>query len=740
MKRQKRSGTQNDNPFEVLPEELVFVILDFLETASLDKKSFSLTCKWFYAAEARHRRALRPLRAEHLPAVVARYPCVRELDLSLCPRVGDRALALVAGAYGETLRRLDLSRSRLFTASGLLSVGVGCGNLVELDLSNATELTDAGAAAVARARNLRKLSLARCKLVTDMGIVHIAVGCRKLRLICLKWCVGIGDSGVDLVAIKCKELRSLDLSYLPVSSLSLSPSLSLSLSLWCSLIESGYGLLGTFSDVFRITEKCLPAIFKLQHLEDLVLKGCFGIDDDSLDVDLLKQGCKTLKKLDISDCQNISHSGLSKLTSISGGVEQLILADGSPFTLALADGLGKLSMLQSIVLDGCPVTSDGLRAVGNLCISLRELSLSKCLGVTDEALSFLVSKHKDLRKLDITCCRKITDGSIASIANSCTGLTSLKMESCTLVQQEAFVLIGQKCHYLEELDLTENEIDDEGLPLSLLLWKYSLPHQLPYLPSLSAGLMSISSCSRLSSLKIGICLNITDRGLAYVGMHCSKLKELDLYRSTGVTDLGISAIAHGCPGLEMINTSYCTSITDRALISLSKCSNLKALEIRGCILVTSIGLAAIAMNCRQLSRLDIKKCYNIDDAGMIALAHFSQDLRQINLSYSSVTDVGLLSLASISCLQSFTVLHLQGLVPGGLAAALLACGGLTKVKLHLSLRSLLPELLIRHVEARGCVFEWRDKEFQAELDPECWKLQLEDLELFRDIQNRCFKM
>ncbi|KAL5133220.1 F-box/LRR-repeat protein 3 [Glycine soja] len=668
MKKQKLSEPQNDttNPFEVLSEELMFVILDFLQTTSLDKKSFSLTCKLFYSVEAKHRRLLRPLRAEHLPALAARYPNVTELDLSLCPRVGDGALGLVAGAYAATLRRMDLSRSRRFTATGLLSLGARCEHLVELDLSNATELRDAGVAAVARARNLRKLWLARCKMVTDMGIGCIAVGCRKLRLLCLKWCVGIGDLGVDLVAIKCKELTTLDLSYLP------------------------------------ITEKCLPSIFKLQHLEDLVLEGCFGIDDDSLDVDLLKQGCKTLKRLDISGCQNISHVGLSKLTSISGGLEKLILADGSPVTLSLADGLNKLSMLQSIVLDGCPVTSEGLRAIGNLCISLRELSLSKCLGVTDEALSFLVSKHKDLRKLDITCCRKITDVSIASIANSCTGLTSLKMESCTLVPSEAFVLIGQKCHYLEELDLTDNEIDDEGL-------------------------MSISSCSWLTSLKIGICLNITDRGLAYVGLRCSKLKELDLYRSTGVDDLGISAIAGGCPGLEMINTSYCTSITDRALIALSKCSNLETLEIRGCLLVTSIGLAAIAMNCRQLSRLDIKKCYNIDDSGMIALAHFSQNLRQINLSYSSVTDVGLLSLANISCLQSFTLLHLQGLVPGGLAAALLACGGLTKVKLHLSLRSLLPELLIRHVEARGCVFEWRDKEFQAELDPKCWKLQLEDV-------------
>ena len=45
----------------------------------------------------------------------------------------------------------------------------------------------------------------------------------------------------------------------------------------------------------QITEKCLQSIFRLQHLEDLVLEGCFGIDDDSLEDDVFKQGCKTLK-------------------------------------------------------------------------------------------------------------------------------------------------------------------------------------------------------------------------------------------------------------------------------------------------------------------------------------------------------------------------------------------------------------------------------------------------------------
>ena len=137
-------------------------------------------------------------------------------------------------------------------------------------------------------------------------------------------------------------------------------------------------------------------------------------------------------------------------------------------TLALADSLQKLSMLQSIKLDGCQVSCSGLKAIGNWRVSLRELSLSKCPGVTDEGLSSLLKKHRDLRKLDITCCHRITDITIAHITNSCSSLTSLRMESCSLVSAEAFVLIGQRCHFLEELDLTDNEINDEGKALSLV--------------------------------------------------------------------------------------------------------------------------------------------------------------------------------------------------------------------------------------------------------------------------------
>lgn len=45
-----------------------------------------------------------------------------------------------------------------------------------------------------------------------------------------------------------------------------------------------------------------------------------------------------------------------------------------------------------------------------------------------------------------------------------------------------------------------------------------------------AGLESISRCTKLLSLKMGVCPNITDCGLSHVAMSCQKLIELDLYR------------------------------------------------------------------------------------------------------------------------------------------------------------------------------------------------------------------
>lgn len=214
----KKAKQIEEKAMDLLSEEVVFIILDLVaQNNPSDLKSFSLTCKWFYQMESKHRTSLRPLRPEYLPRILKRYPNTSDLDLTFCPRVTDYALSVVGCLSGPTLRSVDLSRSFSFTAAGLLRLAVKCVSLVEIDLSNATEMRDAGAAAVAEAKSLERLKMERCKKVTDMGIGCIAVGCRKLKNVSLKWCVGVGDLGVALLSLKCKDIRSLDLSYLPVS-------------------------------------------------------------------------------------------------------------------------------------------------------------------------------------------------------------------------------------------------------------------------------------------------------------------------------------------------------------------------------------------------------------------------------------------------------------------------------------------------------------------------------------------
>lgn len=200
-------------------------------------------------------------------------------------------------------------------------------------------------------------------------------------------------------------------------------------------------------------------------------------------------------------------------------------------TPSISSGLQRLSKLQSINLDCSHVTTNGLKSIGSCCTSLKELSLSKCSGVTDEGLSFISSKNKGLVKLDITCCREITDVGIATMTSSCTSLTSLRMESCSLVTSLGLRLIGQRCHLLEELDLTDNDLDDEGIfpDITLSFVQYGIKFSCS-LDHSFAGLKSISGCHKLSSLKAGICLKISDEGLVHIGNSCPELQELDLYR------------------------------------------------------------------------------------------------------------------------------------------------------------------------------------------------------------------
>jgi F-box/leucine-rich repeat protein 2/20 len=84
-------------------------------------------------------------------------------------------------------------------------------------------------------------------------------------------------------------------------------------------------------------------------------------------------------------------------------------------------------------------------------------------------------------------------------------------------------------------------------------------------------------------------------------------------------------------------------------------------------------------------------------------------LLQVNLSYTAVTDLGMMAVASMSCIQDMKLVHMKHVSVGCFASTLLACGSLKKVKLLTGLRMALPAEVISELEDRGTRLRWMEK-------------------------------
>lgn len=260
----------------------------------------------------------------------------------------------------------------------------------------------------------------------------------------------------------------------------------------------------------------------------------------------------------------------------------------------------------------------------------------------------------------------------------------LKLESCNLITEKSLDQLGSCCLLLEELDLTDcSGVNDRGLEY-------------------------LSRCSELTCLKLGLCANISDKGLFYIASNCKKLRELDLYRCNSIGNDELAALSSGCKKLEKLNLSYCSEVTDTGMEYISQLKDLSDLELRGLVKITSTGLTAVAAGCMRLAELDLKHCQKIKDSGFWALAYYSRNLRQINLSNCTVSNMGLcMVMGNLTRLQDAKLVHLSNVTVDGFELALRAsCIRLKKVKLLASLSSLLSSDLLQTLRERGCQIRW----------------------------------
>ncbi|KAK4427630.1 F-box/LRR-repeat protein 3 [Sesamum alatum] len=560
-------------------------------------------------------------------------------------------------------------------------------HIASLDLSVCPSIDDAAlplllssSAAPIWARRIKRLKLSRCPGLRFQGLETLVRNCVNLesvdvsyssgfgdleaaalsaaaglRELCLDKCLNIGDVGLAKIAVGCPKLERLSLK-------------------WCfEITDIGVELLSKKCDqlkhldisYLKVTSESLRWISRMWRLEILQMVGCGLVDDKGLQY--IGKGCPSLQVLDISRHLEVT---------VDLKYQDIPITFVNEFK-----GLKKLKVLR---VDGARVSDATLKIISENCKFLTEIWLGKCRGVTDAGIMQLVSGCGNLKVINLTCCGDLSDSAILAISDSCRDLLCLKLECCNLLSQRSLDYLGSRCFLLEEVDLT----DCPGIN--------------------DIGLNYLSKCSGLVSMKLGLCTNISDKGLSSIASNCRKIRELDLYRCTEIGDDGLAALSCGCKKLQKLILSYCDKVTDRGMECLSYLEELSDLELRGLPNITGTGLRKLAAGCRRLAELDLKNCENIDDSGFWALAYYSRNLQQVNFSGCAISDVGLcMVMGNLTRLQDAKLVNLTNVSVSGFELALRACcTRLKKVKLLATFRRLLSAEVIEALESKGCRIRW----------------------------------
>ncbi|XP_034652569.1 dynein regulatory complex subunit 6 [Drosophila subobscura] len=366
----------------------------------------------------------RQLNATTIRTFLATQPLLTALDLSGTTCVTDENLACIAETNSQLehlkingctsvtnvgaihlhklrrLKSLDISNCDGITSDGI-TAGVAAEEnnvLLELNVSHLQICEECIKSIASNLRSLRSLHLNNCvNGVTDEAIQFVIGQLRWLRDLSLEHCSGLTDAGLTGLNISKLEQSRKQLGPQASTMENFYPPYSHSLGERDSSLQSvKISLRSKAEDEIvrdaRRKQVMLAAYeMKLIHKEDfeghniqqlrglrtLNLRGCNKISDVSL-----KYGLKhiELRRLMLSNCQQISLLGMEALV--------------------------------------------------NSCPSIEELDLSDCYNITDKTMQVVTANLPRLRALHISGCSQLTEHTLDAIIVNCTGLQTLSVYRC----------------------------------------------------------------------------------------------------------------------------------------------------------------------------------------------------------------------------------------------------------------------------------------------------------------------
>uniref|UniRef100_A0A7E4W347 F-box domain-containing protein n=1 Tax=Panagrellus redivivus TaxID=6233 RepID=A0A7E4W347_PANRE len=233
-----------------------------------------------------------------LRMIIEECPNLQSLFCKGCEAITSNCFAQLAPENLAQLHSLNLFSCVNVIDETVEDIANNCPNLEYLCLSNCREITDRSLVALSQScTKLKDLELALCSNLTDVGFMQLAKTCHDLERMDLEDCNQITDLTLHSLNVGCPHISSLSLSH-------------------CELLtDTGLAeLCGSHFDIIQVLE----------------LDNCPLITDAAFE---FMKPLRTLERIDLYDCQQISKDAIRKFKAIRPEVEvQAYFAPNTPPT------------------------------------------------------------------------------------------------------------------------------------------------------------------------------------------------------------------------------------------------------------------------------------------------------------------------------------------------------------------------------------------------------------------------
>lgn len=154
-----------------------------------------------------------------------------------------------------------------------------------------------------------------------------------------------------------------------------------------------------------------------RQLRELRLAQCFRLTDESFLALPAEHVYENLRVLDLTDCHQLSDSGISKVVNAAPRLRNLVLAKCRNVTDRGVVSITRLGKnLHYIHLGHCSrITDYGVSHLVKFCSRIRYIDLACCTNLTDDSVSLLATLPK-LKRIGLVKCAAITDRSLRALA------------------------------------------------------------------------------------------------------------------------------------------------------------------------------------------------------------------------------------------------------------------------------------------------------------------------------------